>query len=310
MENTAKNFALQLGSLITLYVSIGAITTLLFGVVNVQYPDAALGYYNYESSASGIRFGIALLIVFFPAYVILTRMVNTIRRSEHGTYLTLTKWLIYLSLVVGGGVLLGDLVAVINSFLNGEMTIRFILKALILFVVTGCAFVYYLFDARGYWQTHEVQSMQYAGGATVLVIAALVFGFMNTETPAEVREIKLDTTQINDLSLIQSRIDEYYRIHNALPDSITTAFIGIDAPLAPESRNAYRYERTSESEFSLCATFAAASTQDGMFYAPTVYVSNDIIKNPDNWTHEAGEWCFTRYVNPTPVAPAEVKMIK
>jgi hypothetical protein len=37
--------------------------------------------------------------------------------------------LVYLSLLVGGGVLLGDLVAVILAFLNGEITTRFILKA-------------------------------------------------------------------------------------------------------------------------------------------------------------------------------------
>ncbi len=189
MENTAKNFALQLGSLVTLYVSLSALTVLLFNVITVQYPDATQGYWEYESATTGIRFGIALLIVFFPAYVVLTRFVNVIRRKEQGAYLVLTKWLIYLSLVIGGGVILGDLVAVINSFLNGELTIRFMLKALVMLVVIGAAFTYYLFDARGYWQTHEKESKQYAAGAALIVVAALVLGFMHTETPAQVREL-------------------------------------------------------------------------------------------------------------------------
>jgi hypothetical protein len=118
MENTAKNFALQLGSLIALYVSIVALVTLLFGLITIFYPDVANGYWEYNSASSSVRFGIALLVIFFPVYIVLTRMVNTTRRIEQGSYLTLTKWLIYLSLLVGGVTILGDLVSVVNAFLN------------------------------------------------------------------------------------------------------------------------------------------------------------------------------------------------
>ncbi len=110
MENTAKNFALQLGSLISLYISIVALIILLSGVITLQYPDVANGYWEQESASSSIRFSIAMLFVFFPTYIALTRMVNTIRRVEQGVYLALTKWLIYLSLLIGGGAILGDLV--------------------------------------------------------------------------------------------------------------------------------------------------------------------------------------------------------
>jgi hypothetical protein len=116
MENTAKNFALQLGSLISLYVSIGALIALLFGIITLLYPDSAQYAWEGESARITIRTTIAILVVFFPTYITLTRIVNKIRRTESGTYLTLTKWLIYLSLLIGGGVLLGDLVTVLNSF--------------------------------------------------------------------------------------------------------------------------------------------------------------------------------------------------
>ena len=295
MENTAKNFALQLGSLVTLYVSLSALTVLLFNVITVQYPDATQGYWEYESATTGIRFGIALLIVFFPAYVMLTRFVNVIRRKEHGTYLVLTKWLIYLSLVVGGGVILGDLVAVINGFLNGELTIRFMLKALVMLVVVGVAFTYYLFDARGYWQTHEKESKQYAAGAALIVVAALVLGFMHTETPAQVREMKLDATQINDLTVIQSHINEYYYLNGALPGSLSAAYTGIEMPKAPEDRAPYTYKRTSDTKFELCASFVYPSSKtEQMQYAEPYYIDEAGIKNGNNWEHPAGEWCFER----------------
>lgn len=297
MENTAKNFALQLGSLITLYVSLGALISVVFGVITTQYPDAIAGYWEYDSAQYSIRLGIALLIVFFPAYVVLTRLVNTIRRTEQGTYLSLTKWLIYLSLTLGGGIMLGDLVVIINSFLNGELTTRFILKALSFLIIVGCAFVYYLLDARNYWQAHEKQSIQYGIGMSAIVLAALVVGFMNSDTPKEVRETRLDATQITDLTTIQRNIESYYTLNGNLPESIEDAFNGILPPVAPEDRNPYVYTIKTAESFELCADFARASSKSEQMQYAEPMVSNIGIKNPYNWDHGVGNWCFERILN-------------
>ena len=284
MENTAKNFALQLGSLVSLYVSIGALIALLFGMITVQYPDVAQGYWEVDSATSSIRFSIALLVVFFPTYLILTRLVNLIRRTEHGVYLTLTKWLIYISLLIGGAILLGDLVFVLNSFLNGELTTRFVLKALAFFVVVGTGFVYYLFDARGYWQTHEKQSIQYGAIVTIAVITSLIFGFMNIQAPAEVREMKIDSIQLMDLQNIQSRIEEAYSITGKLPVSTDILFVGIESPKASEGREAYTYTVTSPTTFELCAEFAYPSSKsEQMQYTQPMPQEGMIMKNPYNW---------------------------
>lgn len=298
MENTAKNFALQLGSLISLYISIGALISLLFGIITVQYPDVAQGYWEVESATSSIRFSIALLVVFFPTYIILTRLVNSIRRTEHGVYLTLTKWLIYISLLIGGAVLLGNLVFVLNSFLNGELTTRFLLKALSFFVVVGAGFVYYIFDARGFWQSHEKASVQYGVLVTGVVAVSLVFGLMNIETPAQVREMKIDSTQIIDLQNIQNRIEESYRIDGVLPASLDAVFVGIDTPKASEGRDVYRYTVTTPTTFELCADFAYPSSKaEQMRYAQPVAQDGMMLKNPYNWDHGAGVFCFKRVLN-------------
>lgn len=304
MENTAKNFALQLGSLVSLYVTIVGLIMLMFSVITAHYPDAAQGYWEVESAASTLRFSIAMLIVFFPVYLVLTRLVNTIRRSEHGTYLMLTKWLIYLSLLVGGAAILGDLVSVINGFLNGELTIRFALKALSFFVVVTTAFVYYLFDAKGYWQAHERESVWYGAGATVIVIGALVLGFMNTLTPNQVREYRLDSTQTSDLSLIQSNIESFYSTDNTLPQTLDEAFQGIEIPVAPEGRAAYEYRVTGPTAYELCATFANDSSRaEQEQFAQPMYVDDSYMKGNMNWTHGAGEWCFERKVAPLDTKP-------
>jgi Domain of unknown function (DUF5671) len=184
MENhTAKHFVLQLGSLVTLYLSLSFLIVLIFGIINKLFPDAADQYYQIESYQSDIRLGIAMVIVFFPTYVLLTRTVNHMRRADTGaTYLSITKWLVYLSLLIGGLALLGDLVTVIMTYLNGEITQRFIFKALAVFLIVGAAFHYYLLDARSFWIKNELKSVRFAIGAIVFVIAALGYGFANVQT--------------------------------------------------------------------------------------------------------------------------------
>jgi hypothetical protein len=302
-NNNAKHFALQLGSLISLYVSIGALIVLLFGIITIQFPDELAGYWEVSNASGSMRWAIAFLLVFFPTYLALTRVINVARRSG-AVYLTITKWLIYLSLVIGGAVLLGDLVAVIYNFLNGELTVRFLLKALTVLVVVGSAFTYYVYDARGYWQTHEASSKQYAFGGIILVLVSLVFGYMNVESPAEVREHTADATQISDLSTIQSFVVNQYTITNMLPASLDELELKGSIPTAPEGRDEYTYERISPTSFELCAEFAYPS-QPNEFSYPAYYEKGVVIMNPDDWAYEAGNWCFTRVVN-APAAPAKV----
>jgi len=299
MENhTAKHFVLQLGSLVSLYLSVSFLLVLLFGIINIMFPDAAEGYWAIESASSSIRLGIAMVVVFFPTYLILTRIVNTARRTANaGTYLGLTKWLIYLSLLIGGVVLLGDLVAVIMGFLEGELTVRFFLKALAVLIVVGAAFYYYLLDAKGYWMKEEQKSMIFAGLMGVVVGASVIFGFMNIETPAEVREGRLDAQQLTDLQNIQYQVESYLALNNAVPEKLGDLEMGESLPVAAEEREPYTYEKTANG-FKLCATFAKASDPNEMGWAP-VFDETAAIKNRDNWTHSEGRYCFERVVNPS-----------
>jgi len=295
-NNTAKHFVLQLGSIITLYLSVSFLLVLLFSIINLSIPDATEGYRALESSSSSVRLGIAMLVVFFPTYLILTRRVNVMRRNEkEGAYLGITKWLMYLSLLVGGGVILGDLVAIILAFLNGELTMRFILKALVLLVVVGTAFFYYLQDARGFWLTRESASKLFGAGVAVLVLASLVTGFFYTETPSQVREMKLDETQIQDLQQIQWRIDEALRMSSTTPTTLEDVYGQFPIPAAPEDREAYSYEVTDKG-FILCATFSRDSMQGDEFMYRPMYEPGMLIKNADNWQYKKGRYCFERVV--------------
>ncbi len=294
-NHTAKHFALQLGSLASLYLSLSFLLVLIFSLINIIFPDAADSVWQTESASSGIRIGIAMVVVFFPTYLVLTRIVNKTRRKDpNSNYLGLTKWLIYLSLLVGGAVLLGDLVAIIMAFLEGEITQRFILKAAALLIVVGGAFWYYLMDAKGHWMTNEVGSVTYGLITSVLVLVFVVIGFMNIEPPTEVREQKLDDAQISDLQNIQWKVQDYLAVNETIPDSLEE--LKGNVPEAPEGRSAYTFEKT-ETGFNLCATFRTESKAQDYYGRP--YISDSeraYIANPDDWEHGVGETCFERVV--------------
>lgn len=301
MENTAKNFALQLGALVSLYIVIGSLISLLFAVITIAFPDPAQYAWEGTSASFGIRSAIAVLIVFFPTYAILTRIVNTVRRKEQGVYLGLTKWLIYLSLLVGGGVLLGDLVFVLTNFLNGELTIRFILKALTVFIVVGTAVVYYFFDVRGYWQTHEKHSLYYGSAMALIVVASLFLGFAHTDSPAEVREQRIDEQQISDLQQIQYQVEMYVTLNNKLPETLKDAYGNLSLPQASAERMQYTYEMSDATHYKLCAQFEYP-TPPGM--QPEVYYT-EVEKGitVTSWLHEAGVWCFERAISTENLTP-------
>ena len=295
--NTQKNFAMQVGALITLYVSITSFLILVFGLINVLFPDVADTYWEIEGNQEGMRYAIAALLVFFPTYILLTRLVNQARRKADNLYHTLTKWVVYLSLVVGGLIMLGDLVAVILTYLNGEITVRFILKALAMFLTVGAAFWYYALDAKGHWNENERASIRAGAFAFVFVIAALVLGFYHIDSPQTVREMRLDDQQVSDLQDIQWRIEAYYEREESLPQTVDQLYDDIEIPTAPEDRDSYTYRITGEQSYELCATFAFATTETDRASIARPFVEEKFDPNNYNWEHGAGEKCFTRTVS-------------
>lgn len=294
----AKSFVTQLASLITLFVSIPAVVTLVFSIINIQFPDAVDSYWQIESAESGIRYSIAVLVVFFPAYLWLTRRVNQARRSEGQLYHTLTKWLIYLALLVAGLVILGDLAVVVYTFLGGEITVRFILKALALIAIIGPVAYYYVLDAKDFWQDKEKQSVMVGGGALVVILALAVLGYMNISSPSEAREVKLDQEQIYDLQDMQWRVENHYQMTGSLPTSIEAVYTDFPVPIAPEGRDNYEYNITGGDTYELCATFVHGTPSSERQMTKPIQ-TNDIYLQNQNWEHGAGQKCFERRALPT-----------
>jgi hypothetical protein len=301
---TAKDFFLWLGAMVALYVSATSLILLIHQYVSVWFPDPQLEPYGAPYS-SAIRFSIAFLIVFFPLYVLLTRMLHQdLRKNPGKKELWVRRWLIFLTLFVAGVAMAIDLVMLVNTFLNGELTTRFALKALTILGVIGTSFWYYLNELKGKWEANEGQSKLIGGVVSAIVIASVVGGFFIVGSPVSERLYRIDEQKVSDLQNIQWQVVSYWQQKEKMPKVITDLedpLTGFIAPREVETGEMYTYATTGAMSFKLCATFNRPSRNTVSKMSAPVPVGGDLMS--ENWKHESGETCFERTIDPDRFPP-------
>jgi hypothetical protein len=124
--------------------------SLLFAMINMAFADVAQNNSNRnEWTKSEIRFGVSGLIVGAPIFFFLARLLSKARKKDPEIQRSqIRKWLTYLTLVIAGSTLVGDAISLVYNLLDGELTTRFVLKSLVIAVIAGSIFVYFLKDAE------------------------------------------------------------------------------------------------------------------------------------------------------------------
>lgn len=296
----------------TLYVSAISLITLLFQYVNVLFPDRLNYGYDYDPFSGPIRFAMASLIIFFPLYVLFTRLVHQdIRRDPEKGEGGLRKWLIYITLFVAGVTIAGDLVALVNTFLSGELTARFLLKVLIILVVVGGGFLYYWHELKGTWERRERESKMIGGVVSLLVLATLVGGFFVIGSPMKARELRFDAMRVRDLQTLQMQVVNYWQAKEALPptlEALEDPLLGFAVPVDPETGDPYDYRPVGALTFQLCAIFnlprEAGETAGGPSRS---FAPREPFAFGESWEHAAGEACFERTIDPELFPPRQAK---
>jgi len=140
---TPKDFFLWAGAMVALYGSVIALIALLFEYIDRTYPDSLEHYVDPYSG--GIRFAMASLIVLVPVTIVLMRFIrNDIARAAEKAELWVRRWALVFTVFIAGAMVVGDLIALINTFLGGDLTTRFILKILVVLFVAGGGFLHFL----------------------------------------------------------------------------------------------------------------------------------------------------------------------
>ncbi|MCX6701606.1 MAG: DUF5671 domain-containing protein [Candidatus Zambryskibacteria bacterium] len=291
-KTSAKDFFLNLGAIVALYTLVFSLVNLLFTVIDRAYPPITNGYY-YNNSAS-ISWPVATLVIFFPIFILLMwflekEYVIEPERQHAGIH----RWLTYITLFVAGLAIAGDLITVLYYFIDGQnLTTGFLLKVLALLVIASSIFTYYTSDIRGKLTSKSRIFWRIFAG--VILVCAIIWGFMVLGSPATQRLYKYDTQKINDLMNIDSAIQNYYSTKNTLPKDFTELstlnyyMIQVDS----QTQKSYEYNKTGNTTYELCAEFNKTSpdtTGSNIYTRPVGYTS---------WTHPAGRYCFAQTINP------------
>lgn len=335
MENKTKaiDFLLYLGIFISLITCITNILEIVFTAIDKKFVDVLTPLYSYDLYNDSMRMAIASLMVMFPVYVAISWYISKdIEKFSFKKDILVRKVMIYVALFVTVLTLIGTLVSLIYTYLGGELSVRFELKALSVFVVALSVFAYYLYSLRRDYTKKTITPAVITISASLVVLLALVWSISVMGNPSEMRAKKIDSTRLSDISRIQQEILNRFNSTDKIPAELAelnNAFQGYAVPLDPITKVAYGYKviqqptfkmnyTTNKKElatpaiFELCATFqtvrnvnergVAISEPTGLdtggldlkYSAQNSYYDGD---QTPFWNHDIGETCFKRIIS-------------
>ncbi|MEK7227763.1 MAG: DUF5671 domain-containing protein [Patescibacteria group bacterium] len=320
---TPKFFFLTLGVVVSLVASASAFLSLLFATLDHVFPDVLTASYQYgyvSYSYDQMRSAIALLIIIFPVFLVLSYFWNKAIKKNGLSHWdeVLKRWALYLIIFLASVMVIVDLVTLVRYFVSGEITVRFILKVLAVLVTAKIVGINYLSDLGVKIPLmSKSKNVFLTTIASILVIFTVVYGFMVMGGPGSQRDLRLDQRRVEDLQSIQWQVISFWQQKEKLPaslDEFKNPISGFMVPQDPEFEkgNAYEYKKVSEKSFELCAAFTLHIPKGWVDYSKGGYGGGGIMPARDiavssmpypggvndSWDHQAGRTCFERTIDP------------
>ncbi|MFA6315471.1 MAG: DUF5671 domain-containing protein [Candidatus Paceibacterota bacterium] len=307
-KTSPKDFFLYVAATVAMYIAVVSLINLLFSIINYSFPDVLA----YSYSSRSMAWPMSMVVVLVPVFYILEWMIGKdVRMIPEKAGLWIRRWRTYLTLFLTGATIIGDVIALINIYLSGEITTRFIWKVLAVLVIAGTVFVYYLLDKQEIATMKQGTRKALAWAGIVIVLASIIGGFIIVGTPGTQRLIRLDQQRINDLQNIQWQIVSYWQNKGSLPTTLsdlTDTLSYSKIPMDPLSSDPYEYAKSADKSFSICATFGRANEDTkgrgptdyngmGMSVPYSTYDSMMPGGEIDVWNHPAGKHCYSRTID-------------
>ncbi len=294
-DNSAKFaffYLLSLAALIFMSLSVGII---VFQIINKNIVDA-IQTFRGSYSPDALKFAISALIIATPIYYLTAAQINkNLFKGLLDNNSGVRKWLTYFILLVSSIVMLGWLISVIYSFLDGELTVKFILKAATALVIAAIVFTYYLYDIKreNVVGVKDKVARAYFCVSLLMVAAVLVSAFVFVESPRETRNIRHDNNILGKFNRIDSAINDYYAANKKMPESLDVLIGGrfyLDEEILTDSatKKKFDYKVTGEKTYELCAEFRSSNKGKEYDYRYGYYSKR--------WRHDAGYQCLEQKV--------------
>lgn len=305
LKTSPRDVFLYILAIVTLYISVWRFIAMIFEYIHYIFPDDLNIYFTQASDE--IRGSMAALIVVFPVYLGITWFLRKdIIKNPEKRELWVRRWLLNLTLFLAAVTIIVDLIILVDNFLNGELTLRFVLKVLTVFIVASAVFGYYLWDLKRDTSPSSKPSKVLAAIVSSVILAGIVSGFFIVGSPATQRKMRFDDIRIGNLQSLQWEIVNFWQMKRRLPKTFSELkndISGFIPPEDPETSASYGYRIKSALEFELCAKFSLPSpslkddAQAKLGHMP-IYEPMGMYGQQQNWTHEEGEKCFTRKIDP------------
>jgi hypothetical protein len=276
---SAREAFFHLLAFATLGTWVFSIGSIWFDLIGAWLPDPAVDRVDGFEIARNSSL-LAAIIVAFPAFIWATRsilrdQIEDPDKADSGV----RRWVSNIGLLLTALIFIGDLIVFLTSMLQGELTVRFALRCLVVTVLAGAVFLYY---SRGLGKSRSLPPMTwhrlFAACAGLAIALTLGFGFWHAGSPSTARLLSQDNQRVRGLYSLTQQIDnkKNYAGLQAPPASLTD--IGVNAT-DPFTRQPYEYRRLDGGRYQVCAEFKAASPANS---------------NPSGlfWAHTSGQKCF------------------
>lgn len=245
--------------------------TLAFAWIDRLFEDTLSNTATYASYATtGLRWSVASLLVGYPIFVFLGwRLAAKKRQDVERRRSRVHAWLTYVTLIFAAGALIGDLVAIVYQFLNGELQTRFMAKALVVGAISASILWNYSRDVERRSSRVDIGGRILAIVTTLVVGALVAWAFTIVRSPQTARLQAADEQRINDLIQITRLIDCHYTYSGALPESLDAAGVYLSdraqrlpvadgcsysMPAEPAG-GVYDYRVIDSDTYEICASF-------------------------------------------------------
>ncbi|KKR08601.1 MAG: hypothetical protein UT32_C0001G0121 [Parcubacteria group bacterium GW2011_GWC2_39_14] len=298
IKSTPKDVFLHLFNIVTFYLSVIGFIMLFINYINALFPDA-LNYY-FSNISNAVKVSSSILFIAVPAYLLSAWILGRdLKNMPEKRDFWLRKWLVYFTLFVSAITIIVDLMIFVYNFLDGDLTVKFILKVCIVLIVTAAVFGYYIWDLKRKEMKSKLPKIL-AIVLAVVVLASIIMGFFIIGTPSQQRNRKMDDQRIMDLQTIQGQVVDYWSRKEVLPknlEGLEDNISGFIVPKDPDTKKAYEYNINDPLKFELCADFATSSLDLPARGKETMYDS-PYGAFQQNWDHQIGRTCFSRTIDP------------
>ncbi|MFA4941074.1 MAG: DUF5671 domain-containing protein [Patescibacteria group bacterium] len=295
-KNTAKFaffYMLSLVALIFMALSTGMI---IFQIINKNIPDI-LNIYQGAFSSGQLKYAISALIISAPIfYVCMKQIYSNLKTGELEKDSGIRKWLTYFILFISSVVMIGWLIGTVNTFLNGDMTAKFILKAITALLISAAVFSFYLYDIKrvDVIGVNKVIKI-YFYSSLAIILATFVASLFAVESPVQTRARKYDSLVLGNFNNINSAINSYYKEYKKMPGGLNElkgeySYLGEDSTKDPEKKNEFEYRIVGENTYELCAEFKTSNKNNDND-------NGDYSYYKEKWPHEAGYQCLKQKVH-------------